>query len=311
MIRGKPEKKFELIYEMMSREDNQLNVKWLCEIAGVSRSGYYRWLNATSARAEREERERSDFEEILEAYKFRGYSKGARGIHMTLLNRKPPRRMNIKKIRRLMKKYNRVCPIRKQNPYRKILRDMYSGKIAANEVNREFREHGARVILMTDITYIKRCDGNFTYLSTIIDAYTHEALAYALSDSLEIDFVLLTVQRLIEKHGAELKTDTLIHSDQGSHYTSYAFSDILKSNNLRQSMSRKANCWDNAPQESFFGHMKDEIHISDCFTHEEICEAVEDWIDYYNHDRYQWDLAKLSPSAFYKYTITGIYPITV
>ena len=106
---------------------------------------------------------------------------------------------------------------------------------------------------------------------------------HALSDSLEIDFVLLTVQRLIEKHGAELKTDTLIHSDQGSHYTSYAFSDILKSNNLRQSMSRKANCWDNAPQESFFGHMKDEINISDCFTHEEICEAVEDWIDYYSY----------------------------
>lgn len=314
MIRGKPEKKFELIYEMLGREDNQLNVKWLCEIAGVSRSGYYRWLNAAPDRAAKEEKERIEFEDILDAYKFRGYSKGARSIHMTLLNRKSPKipiRMNIKKIRRLMKKYNLVCPIRKQNPYRKILRDMYSGKIAENEVNREFREHGARVILLTDITYIKRCDGNFTYLSTIIDAYTHEALAYALSDSLEIDFVLLTVQQLIEKHGDELKTDTLIHSDQGSHYTSYAFSDILKSNNLRQSMSRKANCWDNAPQESFFGHMKDEINISDCFTHEGICKVVEDWIDYYNNERYQWDLAKLSPSAFYEYTITGKYPITI
>lgn len=108
-----------------------------------------------------------------------------------------------------------------------------------------------------------------------------------------------------------MKIDTLIYSDQGSHYTSYAFSDILKNNNLRQSMSRKANCWDNAPQESFFGHMKDEIDIHNCFTHEEICEIVEDWIDYYNNERYQWDLAKLSPSAFYKYTITGKYPIIV
>lgn len=250
MIRGKPERKFELIYEMYSRENNLLNIKWLCEIAGVSRSGYYRWLNAASDRAEKEEKEKLDFEDILDAYNFRGYPKGARSIHMTLLNRKAPkgpRRMNIKKIRRLMKKYNLFCPIRKPNPYRKILRDMYAGKIAANEVNREFREHGARVILLTDITYIKRCDGKFTYLSTIIDAYTHEVLAYVLSDSLEIDFVLLTIQQLVEKHGDELKTDTLIHSDQGSHYTSYAFSDILKSNNLRQSMSRKANCWDNAP----------------------------------------------------------------
>ena len=76
-------------------------------------------------------------------------------------------------------------------------------------------------------------------------------------------------------------------------------------------MSRKANCWDNAPQESFFGHMKDEIDILNCSTHEEICEVVEDWIEYYNNERYQWDLAKLSPSAFYKYTITGKYPIIV
>lgn len=314
MIRGKPERKFELIYEMYSRENNLLNIKLLCEIAGVSRSGYYRWLNAASDRAEKEEKERLDFEDILDAYNFRGYPKGARSIHMTLFNRKvpkEPRRMNIKKIRRLMKKYNLFCPIRKPNPYRKILRDMYVGKIAANEVNREFREHGARAILLTDITYIKRCDGKFTYLSTIIDAYTHEVLAYVLSDSLEIDFVLLAIQQLVEKHGNELKTDTLIHLDQGNHYISYAFSDILKSNNLRQSMSRKANCWDNAPQESFFGHMKDEIHIHNCSTHEEICEIVEDWIDYYNNERYQWDLAKLSPSAFYEYTITGKYPITV
>lgn len=57
--------------------------------------------------------------------------------------------------------------------------------------------------------------------------------------------------------------------------------------------------------------MKDEIHIHNCSTHEEICEIVEDWIDYYNNERYQWDLAKLSPSAFYEYTITGKYPITV
>ena len=314
MMCAKPERKFELIYAMVSRENNQLNIKWLCEIAGVSRSGYYRWVNAESTRIDKETQDRRDFENILAAYNHRGYAKGARGIHMTMLNRKPPEvpcRMNIKKIRRLMRKYGLSCPIRKPHPYRRILRDMYSGKIASNEVNREFREHGARAILLTDITYIKRTDGNFTYLSTIIDAYTREVLAYALSDSLEIDFVLLTVQRLIDKHGNDLNTDTLIHSDQGSHYTSYAFTDILKDNGLRQSMSRKANCWDNAPQESFFGHMKDEIDVSGCKTHEEICAVVDDWIDYYNNDRYQWDLAKLSPSAFYDYTITGKYPITV
>ena len=106
-----------------------------------------------------------------------------------------------------------------------------------------------------------------------------------------------------------LTTKTLVHSDQGCHYTSYSFIQILKDKNLRQSMSRKGNCWDNAPQESFFGHMKDEIDLSDCKTFEEVKNIIDDWMDYYNNDRYQWDLAKLSPSEYYKYVTTGEYPI--
>jgi hypothetical protein len=114
---------------------------------------------------------------------------------------------------------------------------------------------------------------------------------------------------LIENHGHELKTDTLIHSDQGCHYTSHKFIDIIKDNALRQSMSRRGNCWDNAPQESFFGHMKDEIHIIPSDTHSVIETKISDWMDYYNKDRYQWSLAKLSPNEFYEYVTTGEYPL--
>jgi transposase InsO family protein len=97
----------------------------------------------------------------------------------------------------------------------------------------------------------------------------------------------------------------------GPHYTSIQFTRLIKDNALRQSMSRKANCWDNAPQESFFGHMKDEIDVSRCLTVEEIRKKISDWADYYNNDRYQWDLAKLSPTEYYKYIITGEYPLTI
>lgn len=76
-------------------------------------------------------------------------------------------------------------------------------------------------------------------------------------------------------------------------------------------MSRRGNCWDNAPQESFFGHMKDEIDISNCKTFNEVKVIIDDWIDYYNHERYQWDLAKLSPCEYYEYVKTGIYPLKV
>ena len=123
--------------------------------------------------------------------------------------------------------------------------------------------------------------------------------------------MLETVNHLIKKHGVSLNTETLINSDQGVHYRNIKFIQLLKDNELRQSMSRKANCWDNAPQESFFGHMKDEIDISGCETVEEVRSILNDWTDYYNNDRYQWSLAKLSPNEFYKYITTGEYPLPI
>lgn len=87
--------------------------------------------------------------------------------------------------------------------------------------------------------------------------------------------------------------------------------ELLKDKNLRQSMSRKANCWDNAPQESFFGHMKDEIglKIKECSSFDDVKAIITDWMDYYNRERYVWDLARLSPDEYYKYYTTGVYPI--
>lgn len=295
---------------MVKAKNNVLTVSVLCDIAKVSRSGYYRWVNAEEKRKELEEKDRRDFEIILEAYKYRGYDKGARGIYMRLLHMSPPVIMNIKKIRRLMKKYNLFCPIRKANPYRRMAKAIQTNNVADNILNREFKNHGPRMVLLTDITYIPynntRC-----YLSTILDAFTKEVLSYVLSESLEVDFVLETVNILIDKHGVSLTTKTLVHSDQGCHYTSYSFIQILKDKKLRQSMSRKGNCWDNAPQESFFGHMKDEIDLSGCKNFKEIKKIIDDWMDYYNNDRYQWDLAKLSPLEYYKYATTGEYPIKI
>ena len=101
------------------RDNNRLNLSWLCETACVSRSRYYSYLQNEAKRQEREEADRKDFLLIVEAYRFRGYDKGAKGIKMRLLHLTPPVNMNLKKIRRLMKKYRLLCPIRKANPYRR------------------------------------------------------------------------------------------------------------------------------------------------------------------------------------------------
>jgi len=306
-----PSGKFSIIAEMMKKPDNRLNVKDLCAIAGVSRSGYYEWLKAEPQRNCREAKDRADFKQILAAYKFRGYDKGGRGIQMRLLRHDPPVLMNLKKIYRLMRKYGLKCPIRKTNPYRRIMKALKENNYAKNILNREFKEHGIRSVLLTDITYLKRKDGQFSYLSAIMDAGTKEILAHVVSPSIDLDFVLETVELLLKNHSTELKTDVLLHSDQGNHYTSSKFIAILKNAEIRRSMSRRANCWDNAPQESFFGHMKDEIDISGCITHESIAAVINDWIDYYNNDRYQWDLDKLAPAEYYRYITTRKYPLTV
>ena len=217
---------------------------------------------------------------ILEAYKFRGYDKGARGIYMRLLHMNPPVVMNIKKIRRLMNEFALICPIRRANPYRRMAQSIKTSYVAPNILNREFRMHGPRKVLLTDITYILFGQGKRGYLSTIIDAYTKQVLSYVFSHSLELDFVLESVRMLINDHGVSLRAETLVNSDQGAHYTSYKFIRLLKDENLRQSMSRRANCWDNAPQESFYGHMKDEIDVSLCETHEQVAAIIDDWILY-------------------------------
>ena len=252
-------------------------------------------------------RDHEDFLKIMEAFKFRGYDKGVRGIHMRLLHMGI--RMNHKKIRRLMHKYGLMCPIRKANPYRRMAKAMRTNVVADNSVKREFKQHGPRKILLTDITYI-RLNDSFCYLSVIIDAYTMQVLAYVLSESLEVDFVLDTVNILIRDHGITLDAEAYIHSDQGCHYTSVKFRELVSNAGLRQSMSRRGNCWDNAPQESFFGHMKDELHNrSKLWTSfDEVSADIDDWMDYYNNDRCQMGLMKLSPNEFYELITNGIYP---
>lgn len=216
---GEPAAVFEIIHSSLRNREPRLTVVELCRIAGVSRSGYYNWVKTEAIRQAKEEADRKDFALILEAYNFRGYKKGVRSIHMRLL--RTGIHMNQKKIRRLMHKYNLKCPIRKANPYRRMAKEMKTNRVADNLLNREFEAHGARMVLLTDITYIPYGEetGVFAYLSTILDAFTKEVLAYVLSPGLEVDFVLETVQILIRDHGISLSAETIIHSDYAEENT--------------------------------------------------------------------------------------------
>jgi transposase InsO family protein len=210
--------KYEVIHDTLRDSPGVFSITILCELAGVSRSGYYAWIKAAPTREKREARDKADFELILAVYKKRGYAKGARSIYMGLLHRKPPVIMNIKKIRRLMKKFNLFCPIRKANPYRRMAKAIKTNNYADNLLQREFECYGPRYVLLTDITYIPY-NGTFAYLSTILDAFTKQILAYVLSASLEIEFVKETVEILVRDHGISLHKETLIHSDYAEEKT--------------------------------------------------------------------------------------------
>ena len=151
-IQAAPEVKFALIREATLQDNNLLKISKMCEIAGVSRSGYYNWCASEPTRQRHEDADRKDFELILETYRYRGYAKGARGIHMRPLHY-PRIIMNVKEIRGLMHKYGLVCPIRKANPYRRMAKAMATNNVTGNVVNREFNR-GTRKVLLTDITYL-------------------------------------------------------------------------------------------------------------------------------------------------------------
>lgn len=149
--------------------------------------------------------------------------------------------------------------MRRANPYRQMQKAIKTSNYADNLLLREFERYAPRKVLLTDITYIPYYYDEVAYLSVIMDAYTKPVLSYVLSESLEVDFVKETVEKLVKDHGVSLHKETIIHSEQGSHYTSTIFIRITNDAKIRRSMSRRGNCWDNAPQESFFGYMKDHL----------------------------------------------------
>lgn len=274
-------------------------VGYLCKVACVSRSGYYNYFTkkAVEQRKRKDDKDEIVKELVLKAFRFKRHKKGARQIKMTLAGQFNVV-YNLKRIRRIMKKYGIVCPIRKANPYRDMLKATQEHKVIPNILKRQFRQNTPGKVLLTDITYLFYGKGKRAYLSTIKDGSTNEILAYTVSERVTLDIVMETLNNLKKNRMVKLAKGAFIHSDQGSHYTSPTFQKLVKHYGLGQSMSRRGNCWDNAPLESFFGHLKDEANYKQCETFAELVNEVKEYMTYYNHYRYQWNLKKMTPVQY-------------
>lgn len=282
-------------------------VSYLCKSTGVSTSGYYRYWSTSAIRV-RTQKERLDEEigvQVRRAFQFKKRNKGARSIKMTLEGQFQIV-WNLKRIRRIMKKYNIVCPHRKANPYKRMMRATHEHRVVPNLLQRNFKQSLPGKVLLTDITYLNYGRSKRAYLSTIKDSSTNEILAYHVSERMTMDLATNTLLHLQKNRRFKRSPDAFIHSDQGTHYTHPDFQKKVKQMGLGQSMSRRGNCWDNAPQESFFGHFKDEVSLKNCTTIDEVKREVKAYMIYYNHYRYQWDLKKMTPVQYRDHLLQAI-----
>ena len=297
-------KLFELIKEAVDQGLERMT-RYLCELLNVSRSGYYSYLQAAETRLVHSRLDAKAGEWIRKAFNRKGFKKGSRSIKMILEN-EFGLTYNLKRIRRLMKKLNLVCPHRKPNPYKRMAKATLEHRTLPNKLQRDFKKGVPGLALLTDITYLPYGRTNMAYLSTVLDASTGEILSYNLSNRIELSLATETIETLVKQKRLKLHKDAFIHSDQGSHYTSPKYQELLKQKGLGQSMSRRGNCWDNAPQESFFGHMKDHVKSRSCSSFRELQHEINRYINYYNYYRYQWGLKKMTPVQYRNHLLSAV-----
>ena len=258
----------------------------------MSKSGYYKWIENANAPAK-------DFDDYLLIKEIFDKGKGKWGwrtIQMKLYREKKVI-MNHKKIQRIKNKYRLFTKIRKVNPYKVIMKKTQEHRTFENLLNRDFEPAIPHQVFGTDITYLP-FNHRMAYLSAIKDFASGEIVAWHTSQHLEMNIVLDTVKKMRNNPAIASLQNILIHSDQGFHYTNPEYIHMIKELNMVQSMSRKGNCIDNAPTESFFGHFKDDVDYKDCKTFEELKTKTEEYINYYNNERQQWDLKKMTPVQY-------------
>jgi transposase InsO family protein len=259
----------------------------LLELAGTKRSTYYYYLKHTK----KPDKYAAIKEEIIAIYHENQGRYGYRRITFELHNR--GYKINHKTVTRLMKTLSLKCMVRikKYHSYRGEI-----GKVAPNLINRDFRADAPNQKWTTDITEFSLF-GTKLYLSPILDMYNGEIIAYNTSEHP----ILGQVMDMLDKAFDNLPdgTDLIFHSDQGWQYQHKQYQKRLSDKGIRQSMSRKGNCLDNAIMENFFGLLKSELlYLREFSSMEEFKVELTQYIDYYNNKRIKTKLKGLSPVGF-------------
>lgn len=280
-------------YAFIALHRLQFSVRTMCRLLDVHPSGFYAWVkNPLSRRANEDKRQTAL---LRKAWDESGKVYGYRKLHDDLLDQGETCCPN--RVARL----SRIAGIKAQIGY-KSRPGIYGGRpsvVVDNTLDRQFDVKAPDTAWVTDITYIRTCEG-FAYLAVVIDLYSRRVIGWAMQSRQTTDVVLQALLMAVWRR--KPKNQVLIHSDQGSQFTSMDWASFLKHHNLVHSMSRRGNCHDNAVAESFFNLLKRErIRRRVYRSRDEARQDVFDYIEmFYNPKRKHAKNGMLSPVEFEK-----------
>lgn len=275
-------------YAVIKQVAGEHTISELCKLFGVSRSGYYAYVKRKAT-----DRDKPVKDLINAVYTKYDSKYGYRQIQLFLLQDYGVW-INHKKVLRLMQDMKLRSRIRRR--YRGHYASSIGGRIVENVLQRNFHADAPNQKWVTDVTQYRVAD-SWLYLSAIKDLFNNEIVAYHLGTRNDNQLVLRTFEKAFEK--TKDVTGLIVHSDQGFQYTSHAYHDMLPKVGAQISMSRRGNCYDNASIESFFSHLKTEgLYPYDIRSLDEAQSRIEEYIQFYNHNRPQRKLKKLTPVEF-------------
>ena len=280
-------------YQFIDDHSGQFSITMMCRVLQVSPSGYYAWRgHVPGKRAAQNElldvAVRALFQESDETYGSPRICRDLRLLGNTC---------GLNRIARLMQK----AGLKARHPRRFVVTtdSEHDLPMAANILNRQFEVIAPNLVWVSDITYVWTAQG-WLYLTTVMDLFSRRIIGWALSNSLHAEHVVKALEMGLSSRAGEDLQGLLFHSDRGSQYASEEFRQVLSINGITQSMSRRANCWDNAPAESFFSTLKVErIHRRRYLTKEQARVDIFHYIEvFYNRQRSHSKLGYVSPLQY-------------
>ena len=267
---------------------SEFSIALMCRVFDVSRSGYYEWqLRPPSLRNQRDEALKANIHNHHQASRA---TYGTRRLQQKLSEENES--VSRRRIGRLMQEEGLACKTRRK--FRATTNSKHDKPVAPNLLDRHFTTEKPDQAYVGDITYIPTREGGL-YLAVFIDLYSRAVVGWSMDSRMPTSLVNDALTMAIWKRRP--KAGLLVHSDRGSQYASDNFQQLLTQHGYRCSMSRKGNCWDNAPSESFFHTLKTElVHHEDFKTRAEAKQVIFEYIEvFYNRVRLHSSNGYMSP----------------